>query len=266
MKVLDVYTKKDLDLITCGGKKLCVLMDEFFNRFPNEYRKNYDRNLETLEIQRVDEMPDDCDSAEYLPDANILLFKSYAALPHELMHVASSDLINRLNGICRCGIYSIYENGMIEGMSEFLSALALDGKPVTYFFECFAVSMISSIDGVFEPYFIPNYSKFISLFPNKKDILSLLYSLNFYHDKIQVINDDTSKDDIFRINDSVRSVIDSLIDIELSFNKNNKSNKVYSDKFMDLIVDKDIDFIVGDVYPDYVDYAYSQVKKRLLRR
>ena len=49
MKVLDIYGKKDLWLITYNGKDIRKLMDKFFLKFPSEYRNNYDRNLETLE-------------------------------------------------------------------------------------------------------------------------------------------------------------------------------------------------------------------------
>jgi len=266
MKVLDIYTRDEFNLITCGEIEICKMMDKFFLRFPSSYRENYDRNIETLEIQRVDEMCDDCDSADYYPLSNVILFKSFAALPHEFMHMASSDLTNNRFAFSRTGQYALYENGLLEGMTEFLSCMAKDGEPNGYFFECFTVDMLSEIDGIFEPYFISSYDKLISLFPNKKDIYSLMYALDFYHDKITTMRDDSSDDDMERISDSVRSVIDSLIDIELSFNKGSNDRKRYGEKFMDLISGTDIDCIVGDVYSDYIVYAHNEVKKRILRR
>lgn len=266
MKVLDIYTKDNFNLITCGGIEICKMMDKFFLRFPASYRKNYDKNLETLEVQRVDEMPDKHDRADYYPKSNTILFKSFLALPHELMHVSSSDLVNNIFAFSRTGEYALYENGLLEGISEFLSCIAKDGEPDGYFFECFTVDMLSEIDGFFEPYFIPSYDKLISLFPNKRDICSLMYSLDFYHDKVSMSTEDDGIIEIERVSDSVRSVIDSLIDIELSFNRSIREKKRYSDKFMDLISGTDINCVVGDIYPDYVDYAHNEVKRRILRR
>ena len=266
MKVLDVYTKDNFDELMYGDMKISVLMNNFFKKFPSSYRKNYDRNLKTLEIHKVDDMFGDMDNAQYLPGPNLLLFKTCGALPHELMHMASSNLRKFMNSICRNGIYSVYENALLEGITEFLATMATGDKAYAYIFECFCVAMLSDINNIFEPYFIPNYNKFISIFPNKRDIYSLMYALDFYHGKMLVIDDDSSLYDVERIRDSVRSVIDSLIDIELSFNNCMRMRKMYGDKFMDLIADPDIDCLVGDVYPEYMDYAYIEVKKRILRR
>lgn len=266
MKVLDVYNKDDLDLITYNGIEISTMMEGFFSKFPLSYRRNYDRNLETLEIHRVDEMPSEFDSAQYYPNSNILLFKSFAAIPHELIHMASFDKVNRRFAICRDGEYSLFENALVEGMTEYLSCVAKNGYPNTYFFEWFVVSLLSNIDGLFEPFFIPDYNKFISLFPNKRDICSLMYGLDFYHNGIGIIDDNSTDIELERIRGAIRSVIDSLIDIEMSFKRSKRDRKIYGDKFMDLIVNPDICGIVGDVYSEYVDYAYCEVKKRVLGR
>ena len=266
MKVLDVYEKKDLDLISFNGVEICKLVDEFFFRFPSLYRQNYDRNLESLEIHMVDEMPDDFDSAQYYPSSNVLLFKSFAAIPHELIHMASYDKISKRFAICRDGEYSLFENALVEGMTEYLSCLLKNGYPDTYFFEWFVVSMLDNIDGLFEPFFIPNYNKFISMFPDKRNICSLMYGLDFYHDKMKILDDDSSDILLDRIRDSVRSVVDCLIDIELSFKKGKNDRKIYGEKFMDLIVNPDVSAILGDIYPEYVDYSFCEIKKRMLGR
>lgn len=266
MKVLDIYSKKDLYLITYNGKDIKKLMNEFFLKFPNEYRKNYDENLKTLEIHRVDEMFEVNDSAEYYPIGNVMMFKSFAGIPHEMMHMASSDRVNSKSAFYREGIYSLYETGLVEGMTEYLSCIAKGGEPDAYFFEYFSVAMLSSIDGIFKPYFIPSYDDFVSLFPRKIDICSLMYSLDFYHDGISKIDDDTSDRVISMIGDSVKSTIDSLIDVELSFNKSRYERKLYGEKFMDLISDIDLKMLVSDVCPDYLDYANHEIKKRILRR
>lgn len=126
--------------------------------------------------------------------------------------------------------------------------------------------MLSDIDKVFESFFIPSYNNFVSLFPNKRDICSLMYSLDFYHNKINMINEDTGDMEISRIDRAVKDTIDSLIDIELSFNKSVVEEKRYADKFMSLITDDDIDMMVSDVCCDYKGYAYNEIKKRVLRR
>lgn len=266
MKVLDVYSKKDLDSITYKGNKISFIMDDFFKRFPLSYRENYDKNLETLEIQRVDSMVDDLDNASYFPSLNLLLFKEKNGIFHEMMHMASACREECLFGFCRDGNYSLYEQGLLEGMTEYLACMAIGEKPSSYYFEHFVASMLSTLDGIFEPYFIPSYDKFVSIFPNKRDILSLMYGLDFYHEKIKEIDDDTDDVMLDRIENSVRGVIDSLIDIELSFYKSNVDRIIYADKFMDLISDKNIDCVVGDVFPDYRDYAYHAIKRRILRR
>lgn len=266
MKVLGVYSKKDLDLLKYKKKSISLIMNDFFKRFPKSYRRNYDINLETLEIQRVDSMYDDLDDASYMPSLNVLLFKSKKEIIHEMMHMSSSDREKGLYGICRGGQSSLYEEALLEGITECLACRALGTNPNSYFFECFVAEMLSSLNGFFGPYFIPDYNKFISLFPNKKDILSLMYGLDFYHEKIKEIDDDTSDFELDRIANSVKDVIDSLIDIELSFKRDNKKRIDYSNKFMDLITDKRIDFIVGDVYPYYEEYAYDKIKERVLGR
>lgn len=266
MKVLDVYYESDLDLISCYGMSIRDMMDNFFSKFPSSYRENYDKNIATIQMYLVDEMRNVNDSAQYYPGPNVLMFESFVNLPHELMHLASSDRINKQFAFCRDGEFSFIEGALIEGMTEYLSCIAKESVPDYYLFECFVVSMLSSIDGIFKPFFIPNYREFISLFPNERDICSLLYSLDYYQDCILLLDDDVPNVEIDRIGNSVKSTIDSLIDIELSFNKDRRERKIYSDKFMDLISDSNLSSLVGYVCPEYLDYAYHEVKKRLLRR
>ena len=266
MKVLDVYSKEDLDLFTDKGQSVDSMMDNFFLNFPSTYRENYDKNIETLEIYRVDEMIDPNDSAEYFPVSNVLMFKSFAAIPHEFMHMASYDRKEGKTAFMHTGVSSLVENALYEGMTEYLSCVAKNGFPNTYFFEYFVVSMLSDIDGIFEPYFIPSYKNFVSLFPNKRDIISLMYALENYQNWIKILTDDSSELEIAMVDDSVKSVIDNLIDIELSFNKSKKERKIYGDKFMNLIANPDLKSLVSDVSPEYLDYAFHEVKKRILGR
>ena len=266
MKILDIYSKENLNLITFRGVDIITLMDRFFTKFPSSYRENYDKNMENLEIYRVDEMMDIDDFASYVPELNVLLFSFEKSLPHELMHMSSANLEKKLFAFCKAGQRTLWENGLLEGMTEYLGCMATNTAPKTYFFEYFVVSMLSSIDNIFEPYFIPSYDGLISLFPNKRDICSLMYGLDFYHDKSQTIDKNTSKEEINRIRSSIKGVIDSLIDIELSFDNDFNKKKLYVDKFMDLIMDCNVDMILKDIYPEYADYAFYEINKRVLRR
>ena len=95
MKVLDIYSKKDLDRLTVKGKQVSKIMDDFFKQFPKSYRENYDKNLETLEIWKVDEHYSGINGGEYSDVYNILLFRRYYSIIHELMHMASCDYETR---------------------------------------------------------------------------------------------------------------------------------------------------------------------------
>ena len=270
MKVLDIYGKKDLEILTCNGIVINKIMDNFFKRFPKSYRKNYDRNLESIEIWELDEHYDGLTAGEYFSEYNILLIQRLSSIVHELMHVASCDYETRLSAFRRKKDGYLFENALIEGMTEYLSSMAHDSAPADYFFETFSVSMLSNIDGIFESYFIPNYDKFIGLFPNKRDIISLMYSLNYYSNKnieytCGVVSEFSDMDRL-KVENSIKDVIDTLIDIQLSMKMSLYNNKRYAQKFMDLLNCEVMDTYVGEYFEDYVDYANMQVNKRILRR
>lgn len=160
------------------------------------------------------------------------------------MHMSSANLEKRLYAFCKAGERTLWENGLLEGMTEYLGCMAANITPNTYFFECFVVSMLSSIDNIFEPYFILSYDRLISLFSNRRDICSLMYGLDFYHDKSQTIDKNTNKEEINKMRRSIKGVINSLIDIELSFSGDIIKRKMYADKFMDLIMDYDVNAVL----------------------
>lgn len=264
MKVLDIYSKKDLDMLTCDGRLIREIMDSHFMKFPDSYRENYDKNISGLEIWRVDETPDK-DAGIYLPKSNLLLFKKFSALPHELQHLASYDSKSKKMAFIKSFDFPLYEVALMEGFAEFLSAQSLGKEVEDSFFECFTVSMLSSIDGIFESFYIPNYEKFISLFPNKKDIYSLMYSLDYYRDTMDNL-EKCNEGDMVKLIQAIKDTIDTLIDIELSFKKGMRVGKTYGDKFMDEISSYDLSGFVGDVYSDYKDYAFHEIKRRVLGR
>lgn len=269
MKVLEVYGKKDLDRITIKGKVVSKIMDDFFKRYPASYRENYDKNLENVEILRVDEHYNGNSSGEYSDYCNVLLFRRFYSIVHELMHMASCDHVTRINSFEKCKVGTLFETALIEGMTEYLACLALNQPCEAYHFETFTASMISDIDGVLESYFIPNYDKFIKCFSNKRDIISLMYALESYYRKCEIFETEVNcinKDLINEIESSITGTIDSLIDIQVSRKLSLRENKMYAEKFMDLIGEDNLNAYLSDIWEDYYDYANEQVNKRILRR
>lgn len=269
MKVLEVYSKKDLDKLTVKGKKVSKIMDDFFKNYPKSYRDNYDKNLETVEILKVDEHYTGKHGGEYSDYCNVLLFRKYYSIIHELMHLASCDYVTRRSSYERSDKGSLFEGALIEGMTEHLASIALNSPAEVYVFEVFAASMISDIDGVLESFFIPSYQKFINSFPDKRSIISLMYSLEGYFRNCEILlNEENIIDKLLieTLERSIMGVIDSLIDIHVSRRLGFKENKQYANMFMDLIGEENINMHLSDIWEDYYDYANEQVNRRILRR
>lgn len=270
MKVLNIYGKKDLEVLTCNGIVINKIMANFFKKFPKSYRENYDKNLESIEIWSLDEHHDGLTAGEYFEEYNILLIQRLSSIVHELMHVASCDFDTRISAFRLKKDSYLFENALLEGMTEYLSSLAHDSSPADYFFETFSVSMLSNIDNIFKPYFIPSYDKFISSFPQKRDIISLMYSLNYYSNKnIEYtcgIVKEFSDMDRLKIENSIKDVIDTLIDIQISMKMGMYEDRIYAQKFMDLLNCEVMDTYVGEYFEDFVDYASERINKRILRR
>lgn len=268
MKVLAVYHKNDLDTIKINGIAVSKIMDDFFKMYPNAYRINYDKNIQDLELWRIDEHYAGC-LAEYFDCHNLIMYRTKKSIIHELIHMAARDPETKRNAFARSNDDSLFENALIEGCTEFLAAKALNENATDYHFEVFSANMLSNIDGFFEPYFIPSYDKLISLFPNKKDILSLMYALSFYADNFDCIDEYKGKTKdllVTRLLHSVTDVMDSLINIQLSMNCDENDNNEYADKFLSLIEGKNLVCCLKDIRKDYLDYANDQVKTRILRR
>lgn len=62
---------------------------------------------------------------------------------------------------------------------------------------------------------------------------------------------------------SIQDTFNSLIDIELSYDKNSDKLKIYRDEFMDLLGDETLSDVLKYTYPDYKNYAYHEIKKRI---
>ena len=267
MKVLNLYDKNS-DL-RCYKKNIFKTMEIFLKHFPEEYKTCYKRNLDSLELFKVDRMDDETMTGAYNNQANVIFFEMNNSLGHELFHVASNDLVNN--------IYAFeskieIEDGLIEGMTEYLTMKAYDlTKPGSYAFEVFSVTMLEDVPNIFRPYFIPNHKDFISLFPNKRDIYSLLYSLNTYNELSldYLASTYTNKDilvDMDILVNSIRDTFNNLIALELSMEKDNYKLKEYSDKFMDYLMSDNVRFILNELYPNYLRYAEKQINKKVRKK
>ena len=272
MQILEIYDKNSN--LRCHGKNIFRTMDNFLGKYPLEYRILYDKNIETLQIFKCDTFDRKISNGYYDADDNIILYSDDISLGHELFHLASND---RDNGISSIESGMGYEHGIDEGMTEYLLMLAYGlTRPDCYEFQVFAIRMLENIPDLFKYYFIPNHKEFIKLFPNRKDIYNLIFSLDIYHEKnndyLEYLcsnDEDDIKNSLIDINlarKSIKEVINNLISIELSFEKSSVELKRYSDKFMDLIGSKDVALMLKVFYPEYYEYANTQIKTRILKR
>ena len=183
-----------------------------------------------------------------------------------MFHMASNDMLNKQNAFeTKLDI----EDGLIEGMTEysFMKAYNLN-KPSSYPFEVFCVTMLEDIPNIFKPYFVPDKKEIINLFPNRKDIYGLLYSLNTYN-KIMldyISNQYMDTDiiiDLTLFMNAFRATVDNLINIELSLEKNSNELKIYKEKFMDLINSECIYNAVSSLYPSYQKYVLRKINNKI---
>lgn len=220
MKVINIYDKNSD--IRSYNRNIFRATESILKQFPKEYSNCYYKNLETLELIQVDKLSIASYLGYYDDDANVIFFREKSAMGHEMFHMASNDLENGTYAFqSKMGI----ENGLIEGMTEYFNTKAYNLEiPSAYQFEVFCITMLEDIPNIFRGYFIPNNKDFISLFPNKRDIYSLLYSSNIYNDKYSDYMDECySGKDItcnFReLRQIIKHVLTSLVDIELSIEK-----------------------------------------------
>jgi len=266
MKILDVYDKNsDLKF---NGRNVFDVMNKFFLRFPKGLSDNYYRKLDTVKIFRVDELYEKDYVGKYDELGNCVFFSNFDSIGHELMHMASYNdmafgFANSLGD---------FSNGLIEGMNEYMTMLAFDQTEiVTYCFEVFCAMMLTTnfdFEKIYKPFFIPNHSEFISLFSNKNEIYSLMYSLGYYYEfSDEYFNKSLRKKErreiIEKIKIAIMDTINSLINIELSKDLDFDSLTLYCEKFLDLMnsmhVKKDLEIF----FPGCVDYADTQIKTRI---
>lgn len=269
MKVYDVYDRESVLLE--NGKNVFKTVEKYLSKYPFEYSKCYYDNIGSLELIKVDHLPDKTEAAIYNQDMNTIVFSKNSTLGHELMHMASNDLINNQYAY-ESKMY--IEEGLIEGMTEYHHMMAFDLKePGAYSFEVFSVMMLEDIPDIFKSFFIPEAKGIFKVCPSKKYMYGLLYSLDKYDElmldylaQIYVNKDDDILIDKTEAIMAIRHVIDNLIEIELIMESDKNRLRQYADKFMDLINSGFVCDIVPTFYRNYKDYANKQIKKRIKER
>ena len=295
MKVIEIYDKNSI--ILDHGKNVFKTMDYYLRKFPESYRKCYDKNLETLELLKVDRLNDASLNAVnkskqsfykylnktynnnsiglnynyslYIPEDNIIIFEKNYSLGHELFHMCSNDRDNE-----QFAFESALEieDGLIEGMTEYHHMKAFGLKePGAYSFEVFTVTMLENIPNLFESFFVPKTKGILDVCPNRKALYGLLYSLSMYNDMLlkYLAAAYTDEDALFSMTKAKRTIkhtIDNLISIELTVEKNEHNLKEYSEKFMGLISSSFVGDVLPELYPNYDEYAEKQLKKRIKER
>ena len=268
MKVYNVYDRNSN--ILDNGKNVFKTVEKYLSKFPMEYRKCYYDNIDTLELIKVDKLPDGSEAGTYNQDMNTIVFSKNYSLGHELMHMASTDLVNNQFAF-ESRMY--IEDGLIEGMAEYHHMKAFDLRlPGAYSFEVFSVMMLEEIPDIFKSFFIPEEKGILKVCPNKKYMYGLLYSLDKYNELMLdylshvYMNEEDILIDLNEARMAIRHVIDNLIGIELTIEKDDRKLSQYADKFMDLISSDLICDIVPLFYKNYKDYANKQIKKKIRER
>ncbi len=264
MKVIDVYDANSN--LRCHGQNVFDTTRTYLRRFPAEYSACLEYNLKTLELIKVDKIDNDFMTARYNTDENIIEFKTSSALGHEMFHVASNDMVNKQYAFeTRLNI----EMGLIEGMTEYLYMDAYNLiRPSSYDFEVFTVMMLDHIPGIFKPYFVPSCRGLIGLFPVRKHIYGLLYSLETYNRVMidylaSIYTDENVLVDLEEYVDAYKYTLANLINIELSIEKNPAKLKRYRDRCLDLLNTSWMHDTMQNTYPDYFEYSERYVTKRI---
>ena len=264
MKVIEIYDKNSN--IMDHGKNIFKTTSEYLKRYPQEYSKCYYKNLETLELIKVDRLDDKSKAGVYNPEANNILFSREFSLGHELIHMATND-INNQQFAFESKLY--IEDGLIEGMTEYHHMKAYNLKlPGSYSFEVFTVTMMENIPNLFEPFFVPKEKGILDICSDKIYIYGLLYSLNAYNQMmLDFLDSEYNGNEVLidkvETRRAIRHVIDNLISIELSIENDLKKLNEYGDKFMDLISSDFVGDIVPLFYSNYITYADKEIKKRI---
>lgn len=264
MKVLQINDSDEFQKLQLRDKRyIYQVMDDFFKKYPKEYRRNYDRNLSETSLLLVDELGGQV-RAEYYADVDKIAYSDSDYIVHELMHMAHYDRDKDIMAIEQKN--NTMGDSLIEGAAEYLASQAMGVANDGYIFQTFVIDMLSDIDNFFEPFFIPNYKKFIRLF-RRRDIYDLIWGLDYYHNNYDIEYEDDRYIEVSKkLGVAIRQVIDSLIMIEKRRNRSIYDKKKYYEKFMDLISDDIIKINLEYYFDEYRDYTNREIKSKILRR
>lgn len=91
MKVLQINDSEEFQKLQLRDKRyIYQVMDDFFKKYPKEYRRNYDRNLSETSLLLVDVLGEQV-MAEYYADVDKIAYSDSDYIVHELMHMAHYD-------------------------------------------------------------------------------------------------------------------------------------------------------------------------------
>ena len=114
MKVYEIYNK-DSNVLD-HGKNIFKTTEKYLSKFPDSYSECYRKNISTLELIKVDRLPDSSELGIYNPEMNTIVFSKNYSLGHELMHLASSDREHQQlafeSGLCIENGLNEYNNGL----------------------------------------------------------------------------------------------------------------------------------------------------------
>lgn len=265
MQILEISQGNTKPIIV-NGQDVFQRMDNFFKTKPASYRQIYDKNLNDLLIYHVDQINDTLVQGEYHDEDNIIYITTPSAITHELIHCSTNNQESGLFAFC--GNYLGLEIPLIEGMTEYFATIINEEKmPNNYYFESFVAQMINKIDGVNATFFeAKGNQELLNLFPGYQKICmySLLYSLNHYnlnHYKSL----ETAKID-HRIIKDIQRILKALLTIQINYEKDSQVLKTYYEEFLDILSSDYLNFYLGELYPEYKNYAYQLISKSKTRK
>lgn len=253
MKIKNIYTYEDnFGKLTLTRNNSFKKIEKFFEKYPVEYCDNYYFNKETLKIYEVDDTIMEGYTGLYESADNFIQIKDVKnALTHELLHMSSNDLRNEIE----FGTYKSFTKFLVpivEGITEFLSSEIDNRKISSYYLESFCSKMLFVSDNsLLKYYFTADNDGFYQLY-NEIDLLNLIYNLSRLTDSEITGN----------VRDNVHVLFHSLLNIELSKEKDPKKLMLYRDLFLDLLNTDNVKLCFDYCFKDYHTYAKKLVDRK----
>ena len=259
MKIFGSYDKNNFDELLCDDKKVILMMEDFFKGVPLEYREKYDKNIDSLNVLKVDKIKtNDMDYEEdttgiYQQLTNTILFTDSASLVHEFVHMSGFDSEKYFYPFM-----DVYlGDAFAEGMTEYLAKLICQRKDVLgYYFEEFIVEMLAMMkEELIKQAFVYDKNEFFSLFRDKLSLYNLLVNLNdfsnFQNEKR------ISKNDRKLIRENIRNVI-RYFNILVNEEEDKQKVKSCKESFLDGVGTREVGYLLSDYDKWYKDFIYQE--------